>query len=94
MFHELPTITNIYKIDAVKSWKADTDTNAVAGTDDDIEPKKKWLVYETLETWYKCFGYFNTKDILWLAADPASGIAIKGSKMMDFCEAYALAGFK
>ena len=94
MFHELPTITNIYKIDAVKSWKADANTNAVTGINDDIEPKKKWPVYETLGTWHKCFGHLNIKDILWLAADPMSGIAIKGSKIMDFCEACALAGSK
>ena len=82
----------------VKSWKANANiniiTNTDTGTDDDIKSKKKQPVYETLEIWHKCFGHLNIKDILWLAADPMSGIAIKGFKMMDFCETYTLADFK
>ena len=82
----------------MKSWKVDIDIDAVTNIntniDDDIKPKKKQLIYETLKIWYKCFDYFNIKNILQLAADSMSGIVIKDSKMMDFCEAYALAGFK
>ena len=82
----------------MKSQKADTDTNAITdintGINDDIKPKKKRPVYETLEIWYKHFNHLNIKNILQLAADSMSGIAIKDFKIMDFCETYALTDSK
>ena len=52
----------------MKSQKADIDIDVVTGTNtginNDIEPKKKGLVYETLGIWHKCFNHFNIKNIL------------------------------
>ena len=79
----------------MKSRKAeafiDTDTDINI---DNIKFKKKQSIYKTLETWHKHFNYFNIKNILQLAVDPASGITIKDFKMMDFCETCALVDFK
>ena len=97
MFDKLPTITNIYKIEIVKSWKAEAfiNTNTDININADVKfKKKKRLVYKTLKMWYKCFNYLNIKNILWLAVDFMSGIAIKGFKMMDFCKACVLADSK
>src|SRR5437764_12254423 len=49
-------------------------------------------IYEPIEVWHTRFGHLNADDIIRLAEDPRSGIKIKGSKVLPFCETCKLAG--
>src|SRR6266487_4061453 len=65
-----------------------------SGNDNNDEVKKKRPIYETIQTWHRRLGHLNAGDIIRLSEDPRSGIKIKGSKFLPFCEACKLAGSK
>ena len=91
----------MYKIAVIKSQKKistnadlNVDTKSNVNAELKSEVKKKRSIFKILLTWHKQLDHLNFKNVIWLAADSESGIAIKNSKKMNFCETCALADSK
>jgi Reverse transcriptase (RNA-dependent DNA polymerase) len=97
-FKAIPSASDVYPINgvinptalAVRTSKKTT-KKATNSPDETIKIRP---IYEPIEVWHNRLGHLNADDIIQLAEDPRSGIKIKGSKVLPFCETCKLAGSK
>jgi hypothetical protein len=93
IFRAIPSSSDVYPVNGVTNplilaAKAKKPAkNADEATTATIRP-----IYEPIEVWHSRLGHLNADDIIKLAEDPRSGIKIKGSKVLPFCETCKLAG--
>jgi hypothetical protein len=69
----------------IYSTKPYVDMNAVS-SDDTITPEIPKKRYLSIVQWHRRLGRLNKADLLRLNRDPDSGVGIKGSKELPFCE--------
>lgn len=95
-FKAIPSVSNVYPINGVINPAAlvARAKKAVTDSSDEATTAKIRPIYELIEVWHNRLGHLNADDIIRLAEDPRSGIKIKGSKVLPFCETCKLAGSK
>ena len=95
-FRAIPSSADVYPINGVTNplaMAAKAKKRAKpAGNPNETTTVTTRPIYEPIEVWHSRLGHLNADDIIRLAKEPRSGIKIKGSKALPFCEICKLAG--
>jgi hypothetical protein len=97
IFKAIPSASDVYPINGVTNplvlaTRAKKSAKKATTDDPDEAISKIRPIYEPIEVWHNRLGHLNADNIIKLAEDPRSGIKIKGSKVLSFCETCKLTG--